>query len=161
MKNKTLIVVDMQEGFMENAHYREVSKKINSLLATSKYDAIFVTRFINKHHSLYERRLNWTNLQDERSGKFSIDVPQNAIVLEKYGYGLEIKQLKKLKRMKLDEVDICGVQTDACVYAIALQLFDNGIFPNILINYVSTDSSREVFAKEMLIHQFGSVDERE
>jgi len=52
------------------------------------------------------------------------------------------------------------LQTDACVYAISFQLWDNGIYPNILINYTATEPKREKQAKQMLVHQFGQVDER-
>ena len=45
------------------------------------------------------------------------------------------------------------------VYAIGLQFFDMHIYPNILINYTATNNDFEV-VKNMLIHQFGSVDER-
>ena len=64
------------------------------------------------------------------------------------------KDIKFLKSLNLDEIDICGVKAEACVYAISLQLWDVGIYPNILINYVSGD----VEMKNIYIKQFGGVD---
>lgn len=90
-----------------------------------------------------------------------MNIPDNAIVFEKYGYGITNKDLDLLKDNNIKEIDICGVQTDACVYAIALQLFDNGIYPNVLINYTMTVSEdKQNNAKDILIHQFGKIDDK-
>lgn len=160
MKNKVLMFVDMQKGFMYNKLYEKLSNKISYLIANGEYDLVIATKFINKDDSLYETKLNWKKLKDEESQKFSFELPNGVLIFEKYGYGLDIKQINKLKKLDIKEIDLCGVEADACVYAIALQLFDNGIFPNILINYVETSNSLKDAAKEMMIRQFGSVDEK-
>ena len=161
MANKSLIVVDMQKGFMTNSNYKLLTKKINDLIKHSNYTKIYLTKFINADNSFYETKLKWFKLKSQKSQDFSIKVPQNAIIFEKMGYGLSFEQLNKLKELNQNSIDICGLQSDACVYAIALQLFDNDIFPNILVNYIATNPSREHIVKEILIHQFGSIDEKE
>lgn len=161
MNKKAIIIVDMQKGFMTKENYKTLNLKINNYLKNNKYDKIFLTKFINKQNSLYETKLNWTAMQDCSSQSISIDVPESAFIFEKYGYGLSQNQLEEIKNLGLDEIDVCGLETEACVYAIAFQLFDIGIFPNILINYVATSPEREEIAKQMLIRQFGKVDERE
>lgn len=157
---KILIIVDMQNGFMTKPNYIELKTKIDSLVKINDYDYFIFTKFMNIDNSLYDTKLNWHELKDEYSQKICIEIPDNSIVLEKYGYGLTNSQIDFIKELKIDEVDICGLQTDACVYAIAFQLFDNGIYPNILINYCETTPNRKETAKEMLIHQFGKVDEK-
>lgn len=97
---------------------------------------------------------------NEESQKICVTMPKNSLVFEKFGYALDKKYVKKIKEIVStdNQIDLCGLQTDACVYAISLQLFDNQIFPNILINYTATRNNKE-YIKNMLIHQFGKIDE--
>ena len=111
-------------------------------------------------NSMFEQYLNYKNLQYKSSQDISIIIPKNSLIFEKYGYGLKKIDLEKIKRLTIKTIDICGLQTDACVYAISFQLWDNGIYPNVLINYTATNPKRKNSAKEMLIHQFGQVDQR-
>lgn len=160
MKNRTLMVVDMQQGFMNNDNYKNLNDKIIKLIDNNEYDRIVLTKFINRSDSLYETKLNWEKLKDEESQNFSFEVPNNALVYEKYGYGLDGEQINNLKSLGIKEIDLCGIEADACVYAIALQLFDNDIYPNILINYVETKENLKESTREMMIRQFGMVDEK-
>ena len=157
--SKTLIVVDMQQGFMTKPNYVALISKIQNYINNSNYENIFFTKFVNNEGSLYQTKLNWFALTDEKSTALVVK-SDKAQVLVKSGYGLSKEQLNKILSLGESEIDICGVETEACVYAIAFQLFDNGIFPNILINYVETAPQRQESAKSMLIRQFGSVDER-
>ena len=99
-------------------------------------------------------------MQDDKSQQLVINSASQNVVFEKYGYSLTQEALDYILSLKVDSVDICGIQTDARVYAISLQLWDNGIFPNILINYTATDPRREEIARQILEHQFGKVDDR-
>ena len=157
---KTLIIVDMQKGFMSKPNYVNLQSKINELIKLDDYDIYIFTKFINKDESLYEKKLNWFELKSEESQTICVDIPKNSLIFEKFGYGLSNEQINQIKALNIDSIDICGLQTDACVYAIAFQLLDNGIFPNIPINYCQTSLERNSIAKEILIHQFGAVDEK-
>ena len=159
---KVLIVVDLQKGFINKPIYEKLCEKIKIFLEKNEnnYFKIYFTKFINDKNSFYETKLNWKNLQDIESQEFAISLPKNATVLEKHGYGLSLEDLEKIKNLGASEIDICGLQTDACVYAISFQLFDAGIYPNILINYCATSPEKLESSKNMLLHQFGKVDER-
>ncbi len=157
---KILLVVDMQNGFMTKPNYVNLQKKIDQLINESKYDKYLFTRFINQENSLYKTKLKWNNLSDKNSQEICVTIPHNAIILDKNGYGLNLEDLTKISQLGVDQIDICGLQTDACVYAIALQLWDKGIFPNVLKNYTATIPERENAAIKMLIHQFGAIDEK-
>lgn len=159
--NKVLLIVDMQYGFMNNAVYCNLTDKINNLINENNYDYYVFTKFINKENSFYVKKLHWHNLMSEESQKICVTIPKNSVIFEKYGYGLDQKYIDKIKELlgKDKQIDVVGLQTDACVYTISLQLFDNKIFPNVLINYTATLNDNEA-VKRMLIHQFGKVDER-
>lgn len=49
--------------------------------------------------------------------------------------------IDKIKALNIDEIEICGTDTDACVMAIAYNLFDNNIKPIILENLCGSSSS--------------------
>ena len=158
--NKVLLIVDMQKGFINKKEYLDLEIKINDLIKKNTYDFYIFTKFINKSNSFYVNILNWKNLTSEDSQRICVTIPKNSLIFEKFGYGLKESQIKKIKEIVStdNQIDLCGLQTDACVYAISLQLFDNQIFPNILINYTATRNNKE-YIKNMLIHQFGKIDE--
>ena len=150
---KVLLVVDMQKGFIKNKDYWVLSDRISNLVNNGGYDKLIFTKFINDRmkNPLYEDRLNWPGLQTEEEQNFSFLLPQNAIVFNKYGYGVGEDCLQYIANLHIDEIDICGVQSEACVYAIALQLWDSGIYPNILKDYVLG----HVDMQDVFVSQFG------
>ena len=150
-----LLVVDVQKGFMKNNEYLKLSNKIDNYIRKNKYDKIIFTKYKNdkSKNPLYQDRIGWSRLTTESEQEFSINIPQNAIIMEKYGYGLSRGDLDFIKSLNIREIDICGLKSEACVYAIALQLWDNGIYPNILADYVIGD----VDMREIFIHQFGNI----
>lgn len=156
---KTLLVIDMQKGFMKNNRYKALNKRIESLISNSQYDKVIFTKFINNKskNPLYEQKIGWKGLKTKKEQEFSLKIPTYATIMEKYGYGLEKSNLEYIKSLNLQEIDLCGVKSEACVYAIALQLWDLGIYPNILINYVMGDTNM----KDVYIKQFGGIDSKE
>lgn len=125
---KVLLVVDVQNGFMKNDKYKELSNKIDQYIAKSNYDKIIFTKFINDKlkNPLYQDRMSWGKLTTEAQQEFSVKVPSNAIVMEKYGYGLTRENLDYMDSLKVNEIDVCGLESEACVYAVALQLWGHG-----------------------------------
>ena len=156
---KTLLVVDMQKGFIKNDDYLALNSKLENLISNNQYDKVILTKFINNksNNPLYEQKIGWKGLKTKKAQEISIAIPENSIIFEKYGYGLRIEDLEYIKSLNVKQVDICGVKSEACVYAIALQLWDLGIYPNILINYVMGDTNME----DVYIKQFGGVDNKE
>ena len=152
---KVLLVVDVQNGFMKNDKYKELSNKIDEYIAKSNYDKIIFTKFINDKlkNPLYQDRMSWGKLTTEAQQEFSVKVPPNAIVMEKYGYGLTRENLDYIDSLKVNEIDVCGLESEACVYAVALQLWDMGIYPNILAKYIEGDFDM----KEIFIKNFGNI----
>ncbi len=165
---RVLLVVDLQKGFMDNENSIKVSGKIARLINSDNYDKVIFTKFVNKGNKMYANYVkeygndaNWLGLKTKEEQDFAVSLPKGAEVWEKTTYGLSNEDLQKIVDMQVESVDLCGLQTDACIYAIALQLFDNQIFPNILINFTATEPENFEPAKRILIKQFGKVDERE
>lgn len=160
--SKILIVVDMQNGFMNKPNYIALKDKIEKYIINSNYEKIIFTKYLNDKtkNSFFINKLNYTQLTTTGEQEICLPIPNNSIVFEKNGYGLEQKDLEKLKSFGESVVDICGLQADACVYAIALQCFDNNIYPNILFNYVECNPKLKDTMKIIFTKQFGKVDER-
>ena len=152
---KILLVVDMQKGFMKNKKYLDLNNKISDYIARSNYDKIIFTKYINEKskNSLFQDKIGWTKLTTKDEQNFSLNIPKNAIIMEKYGYGLNRQDLDYINSLDIKEIDICGLKSEACVYAISLQLWDMGIFPNILYNYIEGN----VDMKNIFINQFGNI----
>lgn len=150
---KVLLVVDMQKGFIKDEKYRVLNSKIENLISNSDYDKVIFTKFINDNtkNSFYQEKIGWKDLTSKEEQDFSISIPSNAVIITKYGYGLGLEDLEYIKSLNINSIDLCGVKSEACVYAIALQLWDNGIFPNILTGYVHGD----VNMNDIFIKQFG------
>ena len=153
---KALLVVDMQKGFLTKEKYIKLAEKINQYLLKKSYDKIIFTKYINSasKNNLYQTKIGWNKLSTPAEQELCLGKPNNSIVFEKYGYGLEQSDLEFIKSLNIEEIDVCGLKAEACVYAISLQLWDLGIYPNILINYVEGD----VEMKDIYVKQFGAVD---
>ncbi|MBQ7307866.1 MAG: cysteine hydrolase [Clostridia bacterium] len=155
---KCLIVVDMQKGFMYGENYQNLSKKIDDMLDKSNYEKVFYTKFVNLPNSLYITKLKWNKLLTKEEQELCVKVVDNSKIFTKYGYGLEKNDLLYFEELKknndLESIDICGLQTDACVYAIAFQMFDLDIYPNILLDYCETNEKIKSAIKDILARQF-------
>lgn len=103
---KVLLIVDMQKGFMKNDKYSLLNQKIANLINKKIYDKLIFTKFINdkSKNALYQSRLNWHRLETKDEQMFSIKVPDDAVILEKYGYGLKIEDLEYIKSLNINYV---------------------------------------------------------
>ena len=128
-----LLVVDLQKGFMTN-ETSHIKPLIRDLIP--EYDAVIATRFVNDPGSSFRRVLGYSAMgAGHPDGRLAIALPKGTLVLDKPGYGLS-SLAQPLMRYLVDrhikEVHICGVDTDACVTACALDLFSLGLRPAIL-----------------------------
>ena len=152
---KSIIIVDMQDSFLnENNNY--LIECINNYLENNEFSNIFITKCINDDDSPFRKILKYN---EGYSHKIVINQPTNAIIFNKNGYGLNQKQIDLIKEKGIKEIEICGTDIDACVLAIAFNLFDNGIKPIILSNLCDTSSknkSLKNYSLEIIKRQFGN-----
>lgn len=161
---KFLLVVDVQKGFIKGKPYKELVKRINCLIQSEAYEKIIYTKFKNEKNSLYQTKLNWHGLETFEEQKICVEIKPNSIIFEKTSYCLSFEQIfqieSMLKKHHASCIDICGLQTDVCCYAISLQLFERNIFPNLLKNYCITSIGRNKNAINLFRKQFGCVDNK-
>ena len=77
--SKVLLIIDMQNGFMNKNVYKKLVKRIRNLIDKNDYEKYIFTKFINKNNSMFYRCLNWKNLQTEYSQNICLPVPNNSV----------------------------------------------------------------------------------
>jgi nicotinamidase-related amidase len=134
-----LLVVDLQNGFVSSATQHLVPR-VKCLLSSAGSLPIAFTKFRNVDASPYVRFLGWKELMSEDECAI---VPELAgypgRVFEKGGYsGLTAELRRHLEEGGFETVYLCGIDTDCCVLATAVQLFERSIRPVVLADYCAS-----------------------
>jgi nicotinamidase-related amidase len=134
---QALLVVDVQHGFI-NEFTQHVPSRVKRLIETGDYGPILFTLFINTPGSPYQRLLDWhdsagppeTELVDELAPLAARDR-----IFEKRGStGMPDQLADRLRRERFSEINLVGIDTDMCVLKIAMDIFDLGIEPIVLVD---------------------------
>lgn len=140
--NNALLIIDVQMGFVNDAT-RHVVAKVQAL--QKQYPHVYATRFINAEGSPYRKLLDWHRFYES-----SADVPlafqpvDGAVIIDKNIYTCVTPGfLQDLRSKGIEEVAICGIDTDACVSACAVDLFENGIRPILLSEACASHAGAE------------------
>lgn len=129
---KLLLLVDMQNGFMNDAT-RPVVPAVQRLVATwrQRQWPIVCSRFINLRGSNWERLRDWHELMNEPDTSL-IDELQDATdyVFKKSTYAAWSHEITSVcQAHHVRDVVLAGVDTNECVFATALAMFDDGYTP--------------------------------
>ena len=140
--NKALLIIDVQVGFVNDAT-RHILPKVEAL--QKQYKHVYATRFINAEGSPYRKLLDWHRFYES-----SVDVPlafqpvDSAVVIDKNVYTcITPSFMEDLRSKDIEEVAICGIDTDACVATCAVDLFENGIRPVLLTEACASHAGAE------------------
>ena len=147
----------MQKGFI-NDNNRHIVEKINNYLKNNVFDNIIYTKYVNYEGSPFVKILDWHAMRASSEQEFCVDFVKGATIIPKVGYGVNMEDIAKLKKLGIEEIEICGTDTDACVLAVAFQLFDSGIKPIILKDLCASSSSNiemHNMAIKVMERQFG------
>ena len=137
-----LLIVDVQVGFVNDAT-RHIVPKVEAL--QKQYAHVYATRFINVEGSPYRKLLGWHRFYES-----SADVPlafshvDRAVIIDKNIYTcVDDAFLEDLRSKDIEEVAICGIDTDACVSTCAVDLFENGFRPILLSEACASHAGAE------------------
>jgi len=140
MKN-LLLVIDVQKDFV-NDNTKDCVSKIESLVNSNKFDMVAFTKYINDEESIFYRNLNYKGCLTDDGRKIVVDTRNNK-VFEKRVYTAVNEELKKyLLDNNIDNVYLCGIDTDDCVLKTALDLFENDINVFVLKDYCMSHSGK-------------------
>ena len=154
---RALIVVDVQSYFIQSTPEGFVAKIVKHI-KNSSYDSLIFTVFKNNSNSNFVKSLNWNScLKDSDIQLASELLPfisndKNNIYESKSTYSaLKSSGLKSfLLKNNIDKLDICGIDTDACVLATAFEAFDLGYRVNILFDLCFSTGEFEQEAYKIL-----------
>jgi nicotinamidase-related amidase len=134
---RPLLVVDVQNGFI-NDFTQHIPGRIKRLIDTHDFEPVLFTRFVNTPGSPYQRLLDWHGSAEPPETELVSELapvarPEN--VFEKRGLtGMPDQLAERLEREHIEEISVVGIDTDMCVLKIAMDLFDAGIEPVILVD---------------------------
>ena len=132
-----LLVVDVQRGFI-NEFTRHVPRRIRQLIDARRYAPVLFTRFINTEGSPYRTLLDWHACAGPPQTEIVSELASLATedsVFDKHGLtGLPDALAERLRMEAWPQISIVGVDTDMCVLKIAMDIFDAGIEPVVLVD---------------------------
>ncbi|MHB1416508.1 MAG: cysteine hydrolase family protein [Chloroflexota bacterium] len=132
-----LIIVDVQRCFL-NQYTHHIPARVAELVRRGGYDPLLFTRFVNTPGSPYRRFLDWHECDQEPHTTLAPEVAglaERGRVFVKEGYmGLPDDLVEYLDRHSIGRVTIVGIDTDMCVLKVALDVFDLGIEPVVLVD---------------------------
>jgi nicotinamidase-related amidase len=129
MKARPLLIVDVQNGFV-NDKSRHVLPVIVELAThwQSTSQPIYMSQFTNYPGSQWERLIGWHRLESEAEIAIREELQlfvNDAVTFRKRSYSCLVGSfLSDLRSHDWDEVVLCGIATDGCVLATAVDLFE-------------------------------------
>jgi nicotinamidase-related amidase len=132
-----LLVVDVQLGFL-NDFTRHIPARLVQLIEGGGHAPVHFTRFVNVAGGPYHRFLDWHACEREPETDLAPELARFAHpdrVFTKPGYaGISDDLAAHLRDQGYEQVTIAGIDTDMCVLKVALDVFDLGIRPIVLID---------------------------
>jgi ribonuclease HI/nicotinamidase-related amidase len=152
---KALLVIDVQQYFLKKTP-KNLPRKIADYVETSKYDLLAFTTFRNTPGSNWEKSLGWYGCRSDEdivlASEF-INLANAKNTFEKHTYSA-LRQpdlLRQLNEKKVGQIDLCGIDIDACVLATAFDAFDHGYRVNVLLDLSYSRAGLDKAAAEIIL----------
>ncbi len=135
IETSLLLVVDVQNGFI-NGETERVLAPINELIEhwRKKSQPVVFSRFINPAGGMWEKLRQWKDCRDEPEISLHPDLDKgDNLVIDKKTYsawGADVADI--CKERGIGTVTVCGVDTNECVLATAIDIFDAGLRPVVV-----------------------------
>ena len=147
-----LIVIDVQNYYVndQNEATGDLAEKVAEHIEQNgdSYDFILFTKFVNKPNSQFVKLLDWNKCTSppdtDIHSKLSKFVNEGN-VFEKTAFSMlaSDKLVEFLEKNNVTKVFLCGTDTEACVYASAINAFDSGLDVKIILNLCSSANGKE------------------
>jgi nicotinamidase-related amidase len=151
-----LLIVDVQQGFV-NERSRHIIPRVAGLAITwlKHGSPVYMSQFVNSPDSPWERWIHWSSLQsdDEIAIYPPLDtLADQATVYQKQTYSSIVGPFAEgLAESQWPEVIVCGIATDSCVLATALDLFDHGVRPLVVSDACASHAGKAVHDAGLLV----------
>lgn len=115
-----LVIVDVQQAFTIPT---EIIRGIRR--HSRRFPLRIFTQFVNPPGSLFREKLDQRSCMPGSDDlRLLIEPDPGDLVIRKAAYGLKAAAIRKLKAVGVKRVEVCGVDTDACVLGVMFSLFD-------------------------------------
>lgn len=135
-----LMVIDVQNGFINTSSALVVPTIVDLVERWTANDRpVLMSRYRNYSGSPYERLLGWRELHrapdidviDELVG--FLDHPMTTVI-DKTGYtALTVEAVEHWHGAGVTDLLLCGIATDGCVFKTALDVFEAGFTPWVVV----------------------------
>ncbi len=132
--NKLLLIIDMQKSFInENTEF--LVDKIQNLIDEDKFNNIVFTRFINDKNNVCYRKLEYSGCIKEEEREISIETQKGKTIDKSTYTALNEELITYLYDNNIDEIYLCGIDTECCVLKTALDMFEKNYNVYVLKGY--------------------------
>jgi nicotinamidase-related amidase len=132
-----LVVVDVQRCFI-NAYTQHIPGRIRRLIESGEYAPVLWTRFVNSPGSPYHKLLQWHDCSEpaetELVDELGLLANSRDVYVKEGLTGLPEMLAQRLKDDAIAQVSVVGIDTDMCVLKLAMDIFDLGIEPVVLVD---------------------------
>lgn len=141
--SKLLLVIDVQRDFINEYTVKKL-EDIQSLVDSGKYDIVAFTRFINDENSIWYNKLNYKGCMTKEQQEIMLNTDDYKI-FDKKTYTAVNEELRKyISDNNINQIYICGFDTDACVQKTALDLFEQWYNVCVLKDYCMCGQGEEL-----------------
>lgn len=126
----TLIIVDMQAGFMLNSSCKELIPRIRELLKGVTFTEVVTTKFINSKDSPFVKQLDYKRMLTDEDTRLLFPGYKT---IKKSTYSA-----LKYWKPKTKRVLVVGVDTEGCVAQTAIDCFEAGYDVSVLPYYCAS-----------------------
>ncbi len=142
-----LIVIDVQNCFV-NRHTKEIPEKIVRYIKQQQFDHVLFTTFVLDKHSNFYKLLNWKAFYSSPDTSIHKEINpltnrQSTFPRSTYSVFKSKRFLSFLKRNKIKEIALCGIDSDGCVLASAFDAFDLGYDVHVLRSLIASSGGKE------------------
>jgi nicotinamidase-related amidase len=158
-----LIVVDMQNGFVNERSKRVVRPTANFLQSwLERGGSAVVTRFINPPGSKWEDLIHWKRLRESPEIDLVQEIAEviapfislgQVLIVDKSSYtSLTQSVIDHIEAQRAKDIYLCGVDTDACVLKTAVDVFEyNDLRPFVLTDLCASSAGESVHDAGLLL----------
>lgn len=152
---KALLVIDVQAFFLKYTP-SNLPARIADYIKSSKYDYVGFTVTQNVDGSNWEKTLGWQRCKSKEDIALApefkdLATSRNTFIKHSYSALKDGILLKILREKKIDEMHLCGIDTDACILATAFDAFDHDFKVKILFDLSHSRSGIQEAVKKVVL----------
>ena len=153
-QNTALVVVDMQNGFLNEKSRHIIPSVVNLVEQMSNRDVpVLFTKFQNKPCSQYERLIGWQRLRESPEIDLTPELSTFAreVFVKNFYSAFTDAFSQRVQEAGWTNLVLCGVATDGCVLKTAIDAFERDLTPFIVADACASHAGQAVHDAGLLL----------